>query len=246
MPVTGLYMSSRVNNSVTPYLKAYAQCVLEDIVPAFANLSKRSDAIADAEFRRLGELPAGENFDGDMSDAAEAAQDKGQAYYNTMVSIRQSSLNLFSAGLFHLLEQQLTDLCRDGAFDTAPPDDTQLSKITAWFRSNFHLDLSKLPAWSKIEQLRLLANSVKHGEGNSAAKLRVVRPDIFQDPQIRDYFPDILYLSTSQGVHLPLAGEDIFVTTQVFEEFSQAANAFVEEIAEYFDSHKEEHYFAGG
>ena len=230
-------MASRVNNLVIPYLKAYAQCVLEDIVPAFSNLSKRSDAIADAEFKRLGELPAGENFDGDMSVAAETAQDKGQAYYNTMVAIRQSSLNLFAAGLFHLLEQQLTDLCRDGALNMPPPDDTKLSKIADWYRCNFNLDLSKLSAWPKIEQLRLLANSVKHGEGDSATQLRGIRPDIFQDPQICDYFPDIHYLHTSHGVHLPLAGEDIFVTTHVFEEFSQAVTAFVEEIAGYFEVH---------
>lgn len=246
MSVTGLYMAHRVHHSAVPYMKAYGQCVLEDVVPAFANLSERADAIATSEFKRLGEQPAREDFDGDMSVAAEAAQDKSQAFYITMVAIRQTSLNLFAAGLFHLLEQQLADLCRDGAFDVPPPSDTKLSLVAAWYRSNFNLDLSKLSAWPKIEQLRLLANSVKHGEGDSAAKLRATRPDIFQDPSLRELFSNFPAMYTAQAVRLPMAGEDIFVTTQVFAEFSQAANSFVAEIAGYFVTHKEEHYLVSG
>jgi hypothetical protein len=246
MSVTGLYMAHRVYQSTAPYVKAYGQCVLEDIVPAFANLSERANAISDAEFMRLGKQPAGEDCDGDMSGAADVAREKGQAFYDTMVAIRQSSLNLYAAGLFHLLEQQLAVLCRDGAFDVPPPSDTKLSKVADWFSSNFNLDLSKLSTWTKIEQLRLLANSVKHGEGDSVAKLRKTRPDIFQDPQIRELFPDIPFLCAAQVVNLPMAGGDIFVTTQVFAEFSQAANAFVAEIAEYFDEHKEKLYLVGG
>ncbi len=201
--------------------------------------------MATSEFKRLGEQPAGEDFDGDMSVAAEAAQDKGHVFYYTMVAIRQTSLNLFAAGLFHLLEQQLADLCRDGAFDAPPPSDTRLSLVAAWYRSNFNFDLSKLSAWPKIEQLRLLANSVKHGEGDSAAKLRAIRPDLFQNPSLRELLLDFPEMYTTQAVRLPMAGEDIFVTTQVFAEFSQAANSFIAEIAEYFVAHKEELYLVG-
>jgi len=246
MPVTGLYMARRVHYSAIPYLKAYGQYVLEDLVPTFANLSERADAITTSEFKRLGEQPAGEDCDGDMSVAAEVAQDKGEAFYGTMVAIRQTSLNLFAAGLFHLLEQLLADLCRDGAFDTPPPSDTKLSMVAAWYLSNFNLDLSKLSAWPKIEQLRLLANTVKHGEGDSAAKLRAIRPDLFHDPNLRELLPDFPQMYTTQAVRLSLAGEDIFVTIQVFAEFSRVANSFVSEIAEHFVAHKEKQYLVGG
>lgn len=246
MPVTGLYMAHRVHHSIIPYVKAYGQWVLEDVVPTFVNLSERADAIATSEFNRLGEQPAGEDCDGDMSVAAEAAQDKGQAFYNTMTAIRQTSLNLFAAGLFHLLEQQLVDLCRDGAFDAPPPSDTQLNVVETWYHKHFKLILSKRAAWPKIDQLRLLANSVKHGEGASAVKLRAIRPDLFEDPNLRELLPDFPKMYTAQVVRLPMAGSDIFVTTQVFDEFSQAANSFVAEIAEYFIAHQDERYLVGG
>ena len=242
MPVTGLYMAHRVQHTTIPYVKAYGQAVLENVIPSFENLPQRADAIASAEFKRLGQHPAREDWDGDMSVAAEAAQTKGQAFYDTMTAIRQSSLNLFASGLFHLLEQQLVDLCRDGAFCTPPPKDTKLSVVTKWYIDHFNLDLTKLPAGPKIEQLRLLANSVKHGEGDSVEKLRIIRPDLFQDPKIRDLLPDFPEIYTAWAVHLPMAGEDIFVTTQIFDDFSQAANAFGEEIAEYFIAHQGEYF----
>lgn len=242
MPVTGLYMADRVRHSAIPYVKAFGRYVMDDAVPVFANLSDRADAIADLEFKRLGEQPVGEDWDGDMSVEAEAAEEKGQVFYDTMVAIRQTSLNLFAAGLFHLLEQQLADLCRDGAFETAPPRETKLEIVSDWYRKNFNLDLSNLSAWPKINQLRLLANSVKHGEGKSAAELRAIRPDLFQNPHLSELFRDFPEMNTAQAVRLPLAGEDIFVTTKVFSEFSEAANSWFTEIAEYFAANKDERY----
>lgn len=239
-------MAHRVHHSAIPYQKAFGQYVIEDVVPVFSNLSDRANAIAELEFKRLGEQPAGEDCDGDMSVAAEAAQDKGQVFYDTMVAIRQTSLNLFAAGLFHMLEQQLADLCRDGAFETAPLRDTNLGIVSAWYRDNFKLDLSTLSAWSKIEQLRLLANSVKHGEGNSAEQLRAIRPDLFQNPDLSEFLRDFPGMCTAQAVRLPLAGEDIFVTAEVFSEFSAAANSLFAEIADHFVAHEDEHYLVGG
>ena len=221
---------------------AYRDCVLSDVAPVFANLSTRADEIANAEFARLGRRPAGEDCDGDMSVAAEAAQEKGQAFYDTMNSIQQATLNLFAAGLFHLLEQQLAELSHDGAFDKAPPKDTKLEVVAKWYSKHLGLQFSGLASWPKIEQLRLLANAVKHGEGSSVNELRVLRPDIFQDPAIRKLMPDFADTMPPLQVRLPLAGEGIFVTKEVFAEFANSADRFVTEIAQYFLENRDEHY----
>ena len=52
----------------------------------FGNMEERADKIADEEFNRLGEQPANEDFDGDMSDIAEQATAHGQAFFDTMVA----------------------------------------------------------------------------------------------------------------------------------------------------------------
>jgi hypothetical protein len=234
-----------VTISLNGYVKAYGECVLADVVPIFDTLSQRADEIADAEFKRLGSLPDGEDCDGDMGDLAEAAQDKGQVFYDTMIAIRQTTLNLFAAGLFHLLEQQLADLCRDGAFHVPPPSDTKLKVVATWYREYFDLDLTSLPSWPMIEQLRLISNSVKHGEGGSAAKLRALRPDLFQDPRLRTLFPDFEELLSGSPLHNPMAGEDFFLTAEAFAEFNRAAVSFISEVAGYFADHSEEHYLVG-
>lgn len=159
-----------------------------------------------------------------------------------MITIRQTSLNLFAVGLFHLLEQQLADLCRDSTFGVEPPSDTALKNVSIWYYDNFDLDLSSLFIWPKIEQLRLLSNTVKHGEGVSATKLRSVRPDLFINPNLCELWRNFPEMIAAQNVRMRLAGEDIFVTTDIFSEFCLAANSLFTEIAEFFGCHENEEY----
>jgi hypothetical protein len=239
MPVNGRYMYHRVHHSAILYLKVFGQYVLKDAVSVFSNLSEKAEEIAKLEFERLGEETVGEDSYGDMSFAAELAQEKSQCFYDTMVSIRQSSLNLFAVGLFHLLEQQLADLCKDGTFVKKPPSDTKLEEVKKWYCNNFKLNLSDIPAWEKVDQLRLLSNVIKHGDGGSAIQLRAIRSDLFRNPESLRPFS---FNGKAHAVRSPLAGEDIFVTIQVFQEFSDAANDFLLGIANYFQNHEQDFF----
>lgn len=110
------YMASLVRFCAVPYVRPYGDLVLSDLISAFANLDKTADEIASAEFERLSLEPAGEDRDADMSALAEAAQEKLLAFYDTMLSLHQTALNHFAAGLFHVVEQHLANLCPGGAF----------------------------------------------------------------------------------------------------------------------------------
>jgi hypothetical protein len=69
------------------------------------------------------------------------------------------------------------------------------------------LDLSSLPSWPVIDELRLVANVVKHGEGDSAEKLRETRPELFVYPSLRDHTKPLERLWITAKVHLlPLLG----------------------------------------
>jgi len=213
-------MVGRVQRFALPYVAAYGQCFLRDVMPAFTNLEKRAEEVVEAEFQRLCSEPAYDDWDGDVASLAEAANDKGQAFYDTMAGMRQAALNLFAVGLFHLLEQQLAYLCRDGAFTVPPPGDSKLCEVVAWFRGHFNLDLRTLAAWSSIDELRLVANATKHAEGRSARQLREHRPELFISPFIVEKYPDAIERA-SWPIHLPLAGDDL---------------------AHHFETHSEEYY----
>src|ERR1700689_131653 len=115
MAVQGSYMAGRINHTTLPEIHIYGECVFRDLLPAFDNLNARAEQVADAEYAGLGCQPADDDWDGDMSSLAESTQAKGLAFYQTMYGLRQSVLNLLALGLFHRLEQELSDLCRDGA-----------------------------------------------------------------------------------------------------------------------------------
>lgn len=240
MAVTGDYMVWRVRCSAIPYVKAYGEFVLNEILAPLSNLENRADEIANAEFARLGSQPAYEDCDVDMGSLAESAFNKGLAFYETMSSLRQATLNLVAAGLFHLIEQHLANLCHDGAFTVAPPRDTKLEIVREWYQAHFQLDLDSLAPWPKIDELRLVANATKHGGGDSAEKLRKVRPELFQPPSLRE-----LPLNISRPhipIRMPLAGDDLYVTEQLFGEYYQAANQLFTDISNHFEAHEEEYY----
>ena len=108
-------------------------------------------------------------------------------------NLRQGIVNLLAAGLYHLYEQHreklkliLTDSGR-----AMPP-------------------LEKLGGWAKVEELRHLANTVKHAEGPSARELRRIRPDLFVRPVVKG--SPLGKDSLRQAIENPLGGTDLFVT----------------------------------
>ena len=98
-----------------------------------------------------------------------------------MVSVRQAMLNLLAAGLYHLAEQQLADSYRDASFHVDPPPDTNVGLVSDWYSAHFGLDLKTLPSWAVFDELRLVANAVKHAEGAATRQLRERRLEFFSN-----------------------------------------------------------------
>jgi hypothetical protein len=51
-------------------------------------------------------------------------------------------------------------------------------------------------SWKKIKELKLLVNTIKHGDGESADRLRKLRPDFFKHEMVDS---DILELHDSNA-----------------------------------------------
>ena len=242
MPVPGRYLANRVRRSAVAYVRSYVTVVRNDVLSVFANLNDRATRIRDDEYRRLCKLPAPDDFDGDLSGLADRSHESGMVFYKTMTDLRQATLALYAVGLFHAIEQHLSDICDDASYGVPPPGDTKLSVLVTWYRRNFRLDLTTLSRWEQIETLRLLANTVKHGAGDSETKLRQRCPALFQDQGLREILPDFPELYTSPKTRLPLAGQDLFISESQFADFGASAIAFTEEIAEHFQN-QSEHFF---
>ena len=183
----GKHWQEHVRERVCPRFDQFGSLVLSRVLPAFDGINEEAHAL---ERRRYKELISGVHVadEHDMWDAGEAMADlafnEAMDHAVLLESMRFATLNLYSAALYHLTEQHLIDLVlrihnNDQRHNRRPEE------AIAWFKDALGLDLSTLSSWPVIEQLRLVANVVKHGEGDSAGKLRKIRPDLFVYPTLR-------------------------------------------------------------
>jgi hypothetical protein len=90
------------------------------------------------------------------------------------------------------------------------------------------IDVTMFSSWAKVEELRLVANTVKHAEGDSAQKLYNLRPDLFQHPRITEI--GLSFGQNAPRVFLPLAGEDLYVSIADVGQYRDALLGFWSEL----------------
>lgn len=245
MGVGGYYLAVRVANIMAPTVRAYGDCVRRFFLPVFDDLNTKAEEVANQAYDELMQQPVTDEMD-DPGDAAEAANQRGQEFYDTMFAMRQSTLNMFTAGLFHLLEQQLASLGEDATFQAmgVPLPEVKLDETAMWYHKYLRLDLTGFPEWTKItEELRRIANAVKHGEGPAARRLRELRPDLFIDPRLAQFgLGHLGHVSATRRLSTPLAGDDLFVTREVFDEYTQSVVSLLQGVKEYFLLHRDDQY----
>ncbi|MBZ5596044.1 MAG: hypothetical protein LAP39_27695 [Acidobacteriia bacterium] len=222
---------------VMPPLLAFNEDLFRDVLRAFDNLDERANEKANEFFNNY---PGNEYTD--PGDVADWANDHSLAWWQTMVSLRQSMVNLLAAGLYHLIEQQLGVLSLDCAYERVR--DTKLDVVKTWYMTNLGIDLSSLEPWAKIHELRLIANSVKHAEGGSAKQLRELRPDLFQNPAFAHIRAEMgaSWFDRQEPLAMPLAGEDLFVTEDDLRNYSVAAVALFEGIVEFCEARRDDRF----
>jgi hypothetical protein len=208
-----------------PFVRVYGQWVEERIIPLVSQLTEMADAVEKQAYDELMSQPVGEYYSGDGSEEAEQAFDVGLSFYQNITAMYQGTLNLFAAGLFHVIEQQLADLTRDGAIDIEGPD-TTLQNVINWYKRH-------------IDELRLVANTTKHAEGPSAMKLRGINTKLFQNPLLRN---DPLTPHFHAPVQLPLGGDGLYVTGNDFRNYHKATEGLFDWLVKHFEAHDNEYY----
>lgn len=239
MAVQGLYLGWRIRHTILPFIRTFGQWVDEHVIPLSTPLNAKAEAFKQEVYQELMSRPVPEDYSGDAAEIAEYAFDKGLSFYEQITAMYQATLNLFSAGLFHAIEQQLADLTRDGAI-ACEVSDTKLEVVTKWYRRHFNVDLEQFPSWGVINELRLVANTTKHAEGGSADELRIMRPDLFQNPLIRTVDPGTPMLHTT--LSLPLGGDGLYVTADDFRAYAKAATELFDWLVVQFERSGEQYF----
>jgi hypothetical protein len=223
----GIYWGRYIEKRVCADFQSFGDMVRNRVLPVFDGMKQEMD---DLQERRRNELMSA------VDDPQEDSSAKGEAMetpafnealeHATMLSaVYYATLNVYAAALYHLTEQHIVDLYTrildyHGA-EITPAD------ASTWFNTDVGLDMEGLPTWPVINELRLVAHTVKHGEGHSAKALCELRPDLFTLPHHRSGVDGPVDLR----VRKPLFGEGVYVTEDDFVTYHVGSVAFWNEIA---------------
>jgi hypothetical protein len=129
----------------------------------------------------------------DPASVAEWAEERGLERYQTLAIMKSNHLMMTISMLYHMWEQQIIrftigELRHHIRFDQKV---ITYAKAQSIFRLH-DVDIISTKSWPKIKELKLIVNTIKHGDGDLANKLRKIRPDFFQSEFLSD--TDILEL----------------------------------------------------
>jgi hypothetical protein len=233
----GAYWGPYFRRSYILELEALRDAFFVRVLPAFAEIDAEAEEVAQTEWDRLVAMPS--EIGDDPGVAAEIAQDAGVSHYQRLTSVRQTMLNMGVVTLRHLLDQQMMEFHKRQVLGIMEEHHRPLHKDSV-FRDrlrNAGIEVEQLPAWAKIVELRLVANVVKHGEGDFKStkdtdfdKLRSRRPDLFTPPDMRGTDMESMFQRRPR-LDRPAGGEDLYVTEADLGEFFGAAICFWEELA---------------
>jgi hypothetical protein len=150
----------------------------------FENIEKEANDYANSVFKNY---LVTENTD--ESSVAEFAIDKGHEMYESLLTMKSTHLLMTISMLYHIWEQQLLQFTKSELEHNIQFNDTSLAvkHIVAIFKEH-NIELPNKKSWKTIQELKMLTNIIKHGEGVSSKKLRKIRPGFFNKKDIPTFF----------------------------------------------------------
>lgn len=186
-----LYLYPKLRKRFQKPYDYYMDVYIKKVAVVFNNLEEEANEVAQSYYEDLGQY-----FDPDRhdyEDYADLAFEKGLEYYEAVSLVRYNNKLMWISTIYQFWEQQVRKFLYDEIsqsgytlFDEKGKEidfrrycANGVREIKEEFIS-FGQNLEELECWSTIEELRLLANVIKHGEGGAATKLEKLRPDFFK------------------------------------------------------------------
>lgn len=138
--------------------------------------------------------------------------------FDIVLDLRQGLQNMFTVSLYHLFEQQIRTFhvrvlrqrpLRFGA-----------DVLKEWDKA-FPDSVLSIVQRSGLNELRLLANTVKHGDGASAQELYAVAPHLFLNDWEQDALDDPTVIIHKPDIGTPIFGQDVFVRPDDIDRYRQ-------------------------
>jgi len=184
-----LYVPETTKRYLKSEISDYIEIYCQKLLPVFKDIENDADKYTKDLFDNAMSQPAcGDSFD--PASIAETAPDEGIDHYLYLKLGKYNLTATWHATLYQLWEQQLRwFLFREmshvykNKFETFC---TNLSEIKEKFKLH-NVDIENFSCWPQINELSLLCNVIKHGDGRSAKKLRKIKPALFKQEDGTDH-----------------------------------------------------------
>lgn len=227
------FWSHQLRRDFVPATERVVEVFLCRLIPTFSSIEEEAEKKSEEIYEELCSRPGDENTD--LAGLAELAEDIGVDYYISMRGLRQGMLNTCAVFLYHMFEQQLMLFHRRELLQLHEEKNSRLfthNEIKARLKSH-NVNIEAFNAWPKLEELRLLAHSIKHGEGKSSQDLYRIASELFESPAIKGLKGLGLgggKACTSATIYTPLLGDDIYVTQVHIRSYESALKEFWNEL----------------
>ena len=193
---------------ILPECRTLGQLARERLLAGFADMSEQANRVqAEALARITSKSPLDPDF---PFIAGLDALTAGGEHYVALWNLRQATLNLLAAHIFHLFDQHHAKYKR---------------QLRAWKRRP--VDWSALLSASVVQELGLVANAAKHGMDKRTDDLKRRRPGLFVNP-LDAILGESRIDPTGSG---PFAGDGLFVTVADLVKYQNAVESLWTEMA---------------
>jgi hypothetical protein len=169
-------------------VRAYSSGFADRVLPGFQDIEAEADAASEAYFdSRMNQMASEDEYWEDEGAVAEHAQEHGLSVYTDLEFVRQQVTGLAIAGLYHLWERLVKEFLEKSFRAVDPPvplrevRHADFKVVVGWLRERFGWDIEAEGFFAGLHQLRLVANLVKHRNGDACDALLDEAPELFRD-----------------------------------------------------------------
>lgn len=198
--------------------KAYTDGFHDRLMTTFESIDEEANKASQAYWDSAMSLPAYEHEYRDMGDFADGAMDAGIEVFENLSFVREQLIQISIAGLYHLWERTFKQFLIKG-LKYYQYEDNVFKNIEKFSfldivdsLQQFDFDPSQQPYYRKLNELRLVANVVKHGTGKAFDDLTKTSPKLFEKNEFN--------LGLSPNI------DDLKLTPNHFMDYSYAIKEF--------------------
>jgi hypothetical protein len=220
-----LYLPESTSNYLKLRISSYVDIFFEKLLPVFKNIEKEAEEHASFVFEDYTKNYS-PDWGIDIADISEKSFFKGLEYYSQIKLGEYNLISTWHVTLYQLWEQQVRLFLFKELSHTHKLEFkdfcTNIDGVKNTFKEH-NLNLEDLQCWSKINELRVLCNVIKHGPGDSAEKLKIINPKLFKQGQ------NFIHIEVHNST---LIDETLDISGNTLKEYTEALLTFWDEIPE--------------